>query len=425
MELDRIARTDAGLTPEEIRSAVEATLEGRDARRVLILPPDITRIHSGAGVLTRLYYHLLTGRGAAVDILPALGTHSPMTPGELTRMFGDIPHDRFLVHDWRRDVVPLGEIPADFVSQVSEGLWSEPVPVEISRRVMQGGYDLILSIGQVVPHEVAGMSNHAKNLFVGVGGSGMINASHMIGALYGLERVMGRDHTPVRRLFDYGMERFMGQVPVLFILTVTTVENGAMHMHGLFTGEGRDCLTRAVALAQKKNIIFLPHAVRKCVVRLDPTEYRSTWLGNKAVYRTRMAIADGGELLILAPGIRTFGEDPGCDRLIRKYGYRGRDAVLEAFRSPEGEDLRAGMSAAAHLIHGSSDGRFRVTYAVDVMDPDEIRSVGYTAASWRDAVRRYDPDRLRPGLQQVDGEEIFYVPDPGLGLWIAKERFEP
>ena len=424
MERYLIAKDEQGLSPDEIRQALLASLEGRSVRRALILPPDFTRFHSGAGFITNVYYHALTERGAAVDILPALGTHEPMTPAQLDAMFGDVPHERFLVHDWRHDVVKLGEIPADYVGEITEGLWSEPVDVEINRRVMDPGYDLILSPGQVVPHEVIGMSNHAKNLFVGVGGSDMINKSHMIGAVYGMERMMGRDHTPVRKLFDYGMERFLKDRPILFALTVTTAPGGKIRTHGLFLGEGRECLTQAVRLAQEKNIDFVPHGMRKCVVYLDPVEFKSTWLGNKAIYRTRMAMADGGELLILAPGVEKFGEDAECDRLIRRYGYRGRLRTLEAFRQPENAALRANMGAAAHLIHGSSDGRFTVTYAVKAISRAEIEAVGFRSADYDEIAAKYDVNKLSCGYNTVDGEEIYFIPNPALGLWIDRERFE-
>ena len=424
MERYLIAKDEQGLSPDEIRQALLASLEGRSVRRALILPPDFTRFHSGAGFITNVYYHALTERGAAVDILPALGTHEPMTPAQLDAMFGDVPHERFLVHDWRHDVVKLGEIPADYVGEITEGLWSEPVDVEINRRVMDPGYDLILSPGQVVPHEVIGMSNHAKNLFVGVGGSDMINKSHMIGAVYGMERMMGRDHTPVRKLFDYGMERFLKDRPILFALTVTTAPGGKIRTHGLFLGEGRECLTQAVRLAQEKNIDFVPHGIRKCVVYLDPAEFKSTWLGNKAIYRTRMAMADGGELLILAPGVEKFGEDAECDRLIRRYGYRGRLRTLEAFRQRESAALRANMGAAAHLIHGSSDGRFTITYAVKAISRAEIEAVGFRSADYDEIAAKYDVNKLSCGYNTVDGEEIYFIPNPALGLWIDRERFE-
>ena len=413
-----------GLSAEEIRSALLQSLEGRVVHKALILPPDYTRFHSGAGFITNIYYHALTERGAQVDILPALGTHDAMSEEQLDTMFGDVPHERILVHDWRNDVVRLGEVPGDLIASWTDGLWTDPVSVEVNRRVMDESYDLILSPGQVVPHEVIGMSNHAKNLFVGVGGSDMINKSHMIGAVYGLERMMGRDHTPVRKLFDWAFENFLAERPIVFILTVTTAPGGVIRTHGLFIGGGRDCLTEAVKLAQETNIDYVEQRLRKCVVFLDPSEFKSTWLGNKAVYRTRMAMADGGELIILAPGVEKFGEDPECDRLIRKYGYKGRLHTLEEFRKPENEDLRQNMGAAAHLIHGSSDGRFSITYAVKNISQEEVASVGFLPADYDEVAARYNPETLQPGTNTLpDGEEVFFIPNPALGLWIGKEGF--
>ena len=424
MEQYLIAKTEQGLSRDEIRQALLASLEGRCVRKALILPPDFTRFHSGAGYITNVYYHALIERGAEVDILPALGTHEAVSDEQIDVMFGDIPHDRFLVHDWRHDVVRLGEVPADYVSEITEGLWTEAVSVEVNRLVMDESYDLIISPGQVVPHEVIGMSNHAKNFFVGVGGSDMINKSHMIGAVYGMERMMGKDYTPVRKLFDYGMEHFLKDRPILFVLTVTTAPGGEIRTHGLFLGEGRECLTQAVKLAQEKNIDFVPHGIKKCVVYLDPSEFKSTWIGNKAIYRTRMAMADGGELVILAPGVDKFGEDPLCDLLIRKYGYRGRLHTLEEFNKPENDDLRENMGAAAHLIHGSTDGRFSVTYAVKNITRAEVEGVGYQSADYDAVAVKYDPEKLAYGYNTVDGEEIYYIPNPALGLWIDRERFE-
>ncbi len=424
MERYRIDQTGNGLSEREIRDALIASLDGRTLKRVLILPPDFTRFHSGAGFITNVYYHALKERGVEVDILPTLGTHAPMTDGELSAMFGDIAHDRFLVHDWRHDVVKIGEVPASYIAEISEGLWRIPVAVEVNRRIMDERYDLIISPGQVVPHEVIGMSNHAKNLFVGAGGSGMINQSHMLGAFYGMERMMGRDHTPVRKLFDYAAQHFLKDRPILWVLTVTTAPQGKVRMHGLFIGEGRECLTEAVKLAQQKNIDFVPHGLKTCVVYLDPNEFKSTWLGNKAIYRTRMAMADGGRLIILAPGVEKFGEDAECDRLIRKYGYRGRLNTLAAFERPENADLRANMGAAAHLIHGSSDGRFSITYAVKKIAKSEIEGVGFEAADYDDMIKRYNPDTLKYGYNTVDGEPVYFIPNPALGLWIDRERFQ-
>jgi nickel-dependent lactate racemase len=423
MDIFKTASVEEGLTPEEIKAALLESLEGRDVKNALILPPDFTRFHSNAGYITNVYYHALTERGASVDILPALGTHVPVTPEQSAAMYGDVPYERLIPHNWRTDVVRLGEVPAEFLEEVTEGIWHDPVSVEVNRLIMDEKYDLIISPGQVVPHEVIGMANHAKNIFVGVGGSDMINKSHMVGAVYGMERMMGKDHTPVRKVFDYGMEHFLNKRPILFALTVTTAPGGNIRTHGLFIGEGRKCLEEAIKLAQEKNIDFVETGIKKCVVYLDPSEFHSTWLGNKAVYRTRMAMADGGELIILAPGIVRFGEDDLVDELIRKYGYRGRVRILEEFNKPENQDLRDNMGAAAHLIHGSSDDRFTITYAVEKISQEEIAGVGFQSASYQEMVKKYDPAKLNYGYNTVDGEEIYFIPNPALGLWINREKF--
>lgn len=423
MELFKVASREEGLSRQELSSAVLESLQGRSLKKVLLLPPDFTRFHSNAGLLTNLYYHALTERGAEVDILPALGTHVPVTEEEMDAMFGDIPHDRYLVHNWRTDVVKLGEVPASYLEEVTEGLWHDPIDVEVNKLVMDPSYDLVLSIGQVVPHEVIGMSNHAKNVFVGVGGADMINKSHMVGAVYGMERMMGRDHTPVRKVFDYALEHYMQKVPLLWVLTVTTAPGGNIRTHGLFISEGRKGLEEAIKLAQQKNLDFV-EPLKKCVVYLVPTEFRTTWLGNKAVYRTRMAMADGGELIILAPGIERFGEDMTVDALIRKYGYKGRLHTLEEFEKPENEDIRANMGAAAHLIHGSSDGRFSITYCTKKISREEIEGVGYQWADYDEMVKKYDPEKLQYGYNTLpDGEEIYFIPNPALGLWADKSKF--
>ncbi|MBP1571632.1 MAG: DUF2088 domain-containing protein [Oscillospiraceae bacterium] len=424
MEKFYYAKDEMGLSCEEMREALLASLEGRTLKHALIIPPDFTRFHSNAGYITNVYYHALTEMGCEVDILPALGTHVPVTDEEIDIMFGDIPHDKFIPHNWRTDVVKLGEVPVEYVEEVTEGLWHESVAVEVNRLVMDEKYDIIISPGQVVPHEVIGMANHSKNLFVGVGGSQMINSSHMVGAVYGMERMMGKDHTPVRKILDYSLEKYLKDRPIIFVLTVCTAPEGNIRTHGMFIGDTRKVLEAAVELAQEKNIDFVETGIKKCVVYLTPDEFKSTWLGNKSVYRTRMAIADGGELIVLAPGIERFGEDPVVDQLIRKYGYRGRINTLEQFEKPENQDLRDNMGAAAHLIHGSSDDRFKITYAVKNITKEEVESVGFAAADYDEMVKRYNPETLKYGYNTLpDGEEIYYIPNPALGLWINKEKF--
>lgn len=417
-----LAASDAGLGREDIRLALEralAPLRG-SLRKVLLVPPDFTRFHSNAGLITQLLYQALSP-DCHVDVLPALGTHIPVSRDEWQGMYGGIPYDRMIVHNWRTQVVRIGEVPADFVRQVSEGLMDQAIPVEINQHLLDKSYDLILSIGQVVPHEVVGMANHSKNIFVGCGGSRMINASHMLGAFYGLERIMGKDHTPVRDVFDYAAGHFILDLPLAYILTVTDAPEGIIRTHGLYIGRSRSLFEDAVKLAQRKNMTLLDKPLKKVVVLLDEQEFKSTWLGNKAVYRTRMAIEDGGELLVLAPGVDKFGEDPAVDKLIRKYGYKGRGYVLEALQ--KAADLGENLSAAAHLIHGSSDGRFTITYCTRRVSREEVEGVGYGYIPYDEAIARYPADMLRPGLNTLpDGEEIYYIPNPALGLWMAKER---
>ncbi|MBQ4383217.1 MAG: DUF2088 domain-containing protein [Firmicutes bacterium] len=435
MKIYKYASTETGLTDQEVRAALAESLNGQifkgsalhgeKLNRVLLIPPDYTRFYSGSGLITNAYYHLLEDMGVEADVLPALGTHVAMTEAEIKSMYGDIPLDRFFVHNWRTDVEKVGVVPADYISEITEGLWTDPIDVEIDRRLLDPKYDLIISIGQVVPHEVVGMANHAKNLFVGCGGSSMINSSHMVGAVYGMERMMGKDYTPVRKIFDYGLTHCLADRPILFALTVTTAPDDEIRMHGLFISEEREGLEKAVELAQEKNIDFVEHGIKKCVVYLTPKEFHSTWLGNKAVYRTRMAMADDGELVILAPGVERFGEDMTVDGLIRKYGYRGRLKTLEEFRKPENQDLRDNMGAAAHMIHGSSDGRFTITYAVRDITQEEIAGVGFNPASYDEMIKRYDPEKLTYGYNTLpDGEEIYYIPNPALGLWINREKFQ-
>ncbi len=424
-----IANSDAGISNDEIAEKLAAALAAWEAekgavRNCLIIPPDFTRFHSNAGFITQVFYRLLTAKGAAVDILPALGTHVPVSETQWKTMFGEIPYDRMLVHNWRTDVVKLGEVPADEVERLSEGLWKDPVAVEVNRRFMDEKYDLIVSPGQVVPHEVIGMANHAKNIFVGIGGSSMINCSHMIGAVCGMEKAMGRDHTPVRQLFDYACEHFIAKRPVLWVLTVNTAPGGKIRSHGLFIGQGRNCLTEAVKLAQDKNIDYVETGIKKCVVYLDESEFTSTWLGNKAVYRTRMAMADGGELIILAPAVHQFGEDPTNDKLIRKYGYKGRLHTLELFNDPANVDMKENMGAVAHLIHGSSDGRFSIRYCVKKITRKEIEDAGFLSGDYDEYASKYDPKKLKYGYNEVDGEQVYFIPNPALGLWINREKFK-
>ncbi|NLE12729.1 MAG: DUF2088 domain-containing protein [Clostridiales bacterium] len=414
-----ILKSKTGLDDATIKKAIAESLSERKTDRVLLIPPDFTRMYSGAGKLTAFCYEMLTSKGSDVDVLPALGTHVKMTDEEIETFFlGVVPKDKVIVHNWREDVVKIGEVPAEFVNEVSEGIVNEKIDVEVNRRIVSGEYDLIISMGQVVPHEVVGMANYSKNIFVGCGGSSMINSSHMLGAFYGMERIMGKDFSPVRRVFDYAEEHFIASVPLLYMLTCTTNEGDDVSIHGLMIGRDRKLFEEAVAMSQEYNLTYVDKPLQKVVVNLDEREFKSTWLGNKAIYRTRMAIADGGELIVLAKGVRRFGEDDENDRLIRKYGYVGRENVLQLVKEEANDDLRANMSVAAHLIHGSSDGRFSVTYATALLTREEVEGAAFKYMPYGEAVAKYDPAVLKDGYCTLpDGEKIFYISNPALGLW--------
>lgn len=415
---------EMAFTADEMRAVVNQLLESwpRPLRRILVLPPDFTRFHSSAGELAMMFYEQLSPQ-SQVDVMPALGTHTPMEPEQIATMFPGIPANRFLVHNWREDIITLGEVPGAFVEQISEGKISYSIAAQINRRLVEGQYDLIVSIGQVVPHEVAGMANHNKNLLVGVGGADMVNKSHFLGAVHGMERMMGRADTPVRQVFDYAEENFLGDLPVAYLLTVKERDaQGRLQVRGLYAGQGKAPFTEAAALSQQVNLDLLDRPIKKALVWMDPSEYKSTWLGNKAIYRLRMAMEDDGDLIVLAPGIRMFGEDPDNDTLIRRYGYRGTPHTLELVERHE--DLRNNLSAAAHLIHGSSEGRFRITYAAGGLTRDEVESAGFTYADPDAITRQFQPERLDCGWNTVNGEEIFYVDNPALGLWALRDHFK-
>jgi nickel-dependent lactate racemase len=394
-------------------------------RRVLIIPPDFTRFHSWAGTLTVLLYERLKGR-AHIEILPALGTHFPMSASELDTMFPGVPHDCFREHNWRSDLTRLGEAPPEFIEEVSEGQLRYPIRFEINRLLTEGRWDRIFSIGQLVPHEVIGIANHNKNIYVGVGGQDTINKTHYLGAVCNMERVLGREKSPVRDVFNYADAHCGHNLPVTYLLTVRARDaaTGRLVTRGLFAGEGDDaCFLRGAKLCQQVNLDLLAAPLRKVVVYLDPTEFKSTWLGNKAIYRTRMAMADDGELIILAPGVREFGEDPEIDRLIRKYGYRGTPHTLR--QVAENPELADNLSAAAHLIHGSSEGRFRVTYCPGGLTREEVESVGFAYGDLTGKMASLKPETLRDGFNTLpNGEEVFYISNPALGLWGLKGQFQ-
>ncbi len=413
----------ASFSKEELKEVLYSVLDKLGPRKkVLAIPPDFTRFHSQAGIITEMIWQYYGE--SLTDVLPALGTHVPMTSSEIKKMYGQTPENLFRVHDWREGLVTLGEVPTEFVKKVSEGAVDYPWPAQVDKLLVEGNFDLILSVGQVVPHEVIGMANYNKNIFVGTGGREGINKSHFLGAAYGMERIMGRADNPVRQVLNYASENFAKHLPIVYIQTVVGKdESGNLTIRGLYIGDDVECFNLAAALSLKVNFEMLDKPLKKVVVYLDPEEFKTTWLGNKSIYRTRMAIADGGELIVLAPGLKEFGEDKGIDKLIRKYGYVNTPKVLQYVK--ENEDLRNNLSAAAHLIHGTSEGRFTITYCPGKITKEEIESVNFNYADLETMLKKYNPEKLVDGFNIMpDSEEIFYISNPALGLWAYKERFK-
>lgn len=413
------------ITPQEVREALYAVFDKMGQKhRVLAIPPDFTRFNSYAGPITGMINDYFGDK--LTDVMPALGTHVPMTEEQIRKMYDKVPLEKFRVHDWRNDVVTVGEVPASFVSEVTEGRLDYSWPAQVNKLLLDPSFDLILSIGQVVPHEVIGMANYNKNIFVGVGGSEGINKSHFIGATYGMERIMGRAKSPVRDVMEYASKHFIKDLPIVYIQTVLSknYETGLMELKGLYIGDDFECFQKASDLSLATNFNMVDRPLKKCLVYLDPEEFKTTWLGNKSIYRTRMALDDGAELIILAPALQKFGEDETIDALIRKYGYKGTPAVLEATRN--NADLQANLGASAHLIHGSSEGRFKITYCPGPgMSREEIESVGFNWADLEETKKKYNFDTLRDGWNALqNGEFIYYISNPALGLWAHPSRFK-
>jgi nickel-dependent lactate racemase len=412
---------DLELSSGELRDLLFSAFEKLGSRKkILVVPPDQTRAASRAGELTRYAWEYYRDNLRAV--LPALGTHKPMSAERIAGMFGSIPLNLFHAHNWREDVETVGVVPSEFIYAQSEGKLHYEWPAQVNRLVTRGDFDLIVSVGQVVPHEVIGMANYNKNILVGTGGPDSINRSHYLGAVYGMERIMGRADNPVRRVLNFAASHFIGDLPIVYVLTVVGRNvSGEIVARGLFVGDDSECFRRAAELSFQVNFELLAAPLRKVVVYLNPHEFHSTWLGNKAIYRTRMAMADGGELIILAPGVGEFGEDPTIDALIRKYGYHGTDSTLAMVQ--KNKDLAADLSAAAHLIHGSSEGRFHIIWCAGHLTREEVEGAGFGYGELSHMTQLYDPAKLQQGWNQVKCEDVYFIENPGLGLWASADRF--
>ena len=400
---------------DDARKRIGATL-----RKVLLLPPDITRYHCGAGELTNMLYKLLPG--CKIDVIPTLGQHVPHTPEQNKWMFGNIPQENIYNHDWISSCKVKGQISKEYVQYVSENRADWPIPVSINRMLVENNYDLVVNIGQIVPHEVLGFSNHNKNYFIGLGCKSTLCASHMMAACCGIENNLGMIITPLRACFNKAERDYLSQIPGVYILIVMSYdERDRLITSGLYVGKDVETYTTAARYAQQTTIKMFEKPIKKAVAVMDERGFKSTWVANKAIYRTRMVIADGGQLIIIAPGVERFGEQKEVDDVIRKYGYKGTPYVLENYKN--NKDLQDLAHGAAHLIHGSSEQRFTITYAPGKLSKQEVETVGYKYLDIKEALRKYNPAKLKEGYNTVDGEEIYFISSPSAGLWTSKKKF--
>jgi len=392
-----------------------------DLKRVLLLPPDLTRAHSGAGKVTEWLYLALKDE-AEVHVIPTLGQHVPHTPEQNRWMFGSIPEERIHAHDWRNGVTRVGVIPAERVRESTGGVADWDIPVDLNSMLVKEPWDLIINIGHVVPHEVLGFANHNKNYFIGLGGKELICASHLAAATYGIENNLGNLITPLRACYNWAEEQFLSHLPdVYFQIVMQRDSENKLVTSGVYVGDDLETYLEAARASRAHNITVFDKPVQKIVAVMQSDEFFATWVANKAVYRTRMAMADGGELLIIAPGVKRFGEQPEVEEIIRTYGYRGTPYVMEKYKTEP--MLREYAHGTAHLIHGSSEGRFTIRYAPGHLTQAEVEQVGYAYMDIDEALARYNPEILKEGWNTLpDGEEIFFISTPSAGLWAAKEK---
>jgi nickel-dependent lactate racemase len=421
--------TDAVPEQQIKDAAVRLVAEARariapELKRVLLLPPDLTRAHSGAGKVTEWIYQavLAAQPGAHVRVIPTLGQHVAHTKTDNEWMFGSIPNEIILAHDWRNGVTHVGTIPASLVEETTGGVADWEIPVDLNSTLMDEKWDLIVNIGHVVPHEVLGFANHNKNYFIGLGGKETICASHIAAAVYGIENNLGCLVTPLRACFNFAEQKLLGHLPgVYFQIVMQRDAANRLVTSGVYVGDDLETYLEAARQSREQNIAVFENPVKKIVAVMQGDEFRATWVANKAIYRTRMATADGGELLILAPGVERFGEQPEVDALIRKYGYKGTERTLSLYKTEA--DMQAIAHGVAHLIHGSSEGRFTITYAPGRLTREEIESVGYRYADLCEAQKRYHPAVMKEGWNTMpDGEEVFYISTPSAGLWTTKAK---
>ncbi len=348
------------LSETDLKAIVEQALDPiQPGERVLAIVPDKTR-DDNTDLLFPFAAEVLTGKGVTrFDALIAQGTHPPMTETQKLLKLG-IRNERssyfsgaIFDHRWDRpeELVTLGELSAEKVSKLTAGLISRSVPVSLNKLLAPGAYDTVLVFGATVPHEVAGFAGGAKYFFPGVAGPELTHTTHWLGALAGIENVIGQVETPTRHLIEAAADLVPAQV-ISLNTVVSRNSNGKLITHGFFAGEIKQAFRRAAEVSSQVHIRYTGRKYKRVVALLDE-HYDELWVGGKASYKLGAVIEDGGDLIIFAPHLTGISQTHG--KLIEKYGY----APLESVRDMLGasEELRENLCIAAHLAHVAYAGR--------------------------------------------------------------------
>jgi len=405
---------DTDLNHEQLSAIVEQALEIiKPGERILAIIPDKTR-DDNTDILFPITSRILDQRSVkSFDALVAQGTHPPMSPAQKVFKLGlDQFTGTVFDHRWDRpeDLITLGELTADQVTELTAGLITKAVPVTLNKLLAPGIYDTVLVFGATVPHEVAGFAGGAKYFFPGVAGPELTHMTHWLGALAGIETIIGEVETPTRRL----IEAATALVPAKIISLNTVLsrdDEGRLITYALFAGEIREALRKAAAVSGQVHIKYTGRKYKRVVALLDP-HYDELWVGGKASYKLGAIIEDGGELIIYAPHLTKISETHG--ELIEKYGY----APLESVRDMLGvsEELRENLCIAAHLAHVTYAGRldehghvvprYRITMASG-LDERTCRQVNLGYVDYRG----FDYESLR------DDPDTLIVKDAGRDLY--------
>lgn len=403
-----LGRGEPGTTLDD--EAISAIVEGWVQRehlqgeRVLVLVPDETRTFPTERMM-RLLRTALRGRARQVDCLVATGTHAPVPDRELRRLAGLDPGEPGVVTNHRYDnhhaLLEVGRISADEVESLSGGRLRLEVPIRINRRVLDA--DRVLICGPVFPHEVVGFSGGNKYLFPGVSGPELIDVSHWLGALLTSRALIGTEGpNPVRALID----RAAAAVPVQRSCLAAVVD-GAGEVEGVWLGAPEDAWAAAAHLAARTHIRRLAHPYRR-VLAVPAPRYPDMWTGAKAMYKLEPVVADGGELVVVAPHIREFSAVHGAE--IARVGYHVRDYFLAHW-----DDFALiPWKILAHSTHLKGDGTYdtrsgehpRITVILATGIPEGI--VRSHALNWRDP----GTAELQHDLRDPD-DETLVVEDAG------------